>query len=710
MDRQTVAKPFDTVLVANRGEIACRVIRTLRAMGIRSVAVYSDADAGARHVREADAAVRIGTASAADSYLNIDAIIDACVQSGAQAVHPGYGFLAENAEFARALASRVIAFIGPPADAIELMGDKIRAKNQVAGYGVPCVPGIAEPGMGDAELIVAAASVGFPLLIKPSAGGGGKGMHVVESAEDMPAALATARRVAAAAFGDDTLFLERLVRAPRHIEVQILADKAGNVIHLGERECSLQRRHQKVIEEAPSPLLESVPDGAAIRARIGEAACQAARSVRYSGAGTVEFLVSDEDPGQFYFMEMNTRLQVEHPVTEMVTGIDLVEWQLRVAGGEELTVAQSDVVLDGHAVEARVYAEDPARNFLPSVGEVLVLDEDGGHENGERPDGAGTRVRIDSAMLPGLAVTGDYDPMLSKVIAWAPVRGAALDALDRALGNYTLLGLHTNVEYLRLLVNDADVRAGRLDTGLIERKLPGMQFRQAGETELLAAGLQAAGGERPASGGSPWQAGDGWRLGTPAPRRVHLGLPAASSESGLATVSLVQQGDGDQAQLDGGAPHKVGKGPELVLDGVAHHYATALESAPPGGGPRGLWLGDGGWSCRLEILDRETRLQRILAGIQREEGAADPEVRSPMPGTVVSVSVRDGDTVEAGQLLLSVEAMKMEHQLTAALAGTVHVAARVGDLVKAEQLLATIHPNKESETTVKGEEPRHGRL
>ena len=705
-----MANPFDTVLVANRGEIACRVIRTLKAMGIRSVAVYSDADAGARHVREADTAVRIGTASAADSYLNIDAIIDACLQSGAQAVHPGYGFLAENAEFARALGSRGIIFIGPPTDAIELMGDKIRSKNHVAGYGVPCVPGVAEPGMGDGELIAAAPAVGFPLLIKPSAGGGGKGMHVVESAEDMPAALATARRVAAAAFGDDTLFLERLVRTPRHIEVQVLADNAGNVIHLGERECSLQRRHQKVIEEAPSPLLESLPDGAAIRARIGEAACQAARSVRYSGAGTVEFLVSDEDPGHFYFMEMNTRLQVEHPVTEMVTGIDLVEWQVRIAAGEALTVAQADVVLDGHAVEARVYAEDPARNFLPSVGEVLALDERIGLEDGGSGKAAATRVRIDSAMLPGLAVTGDYDPMLAKVIAWGSERGAALDALDRALGKYTLLGLHTNVEYLRLLVNDPDVRAGRLDTGLIERKLPGMQFRQAGETELLAAGLLAAATDQPPSGASPWQAGDGWRLGAPAPRRIHLGLPAGTSETGLATVSLLRQDEGYQAQLDGGAPHKVGGGPELVLDGVAHPYVSALEAAAPGGAARGLWLGDGGWSCRLEVLDRETRLQRVLAAIQREEGAADPEVRSPMPGTVVSVSVHDGDAVEAGQLLLSVEAMKMEHQLTAALAGTVHLTAGTGDLVKADQVLATIHPYEEPHTTPKGEELRHGRL
>ncbi|MFP5366931.1 MAG: acetyl/propionyl/methylcrotonyl-CoA carboxylase subunit alpha, partial [Actinomycetes bacterium] len=334
---------FRTVLVANRGEIACRVIRTLRALGIRSVAVYSDADAGARHVREADTAVRIGPAAATESYLKIEAIIDACRKAGAEAVHPGYGFLSENADFARALDQAGITFIGPGIDALDVMGDKIRSKNHVAGYGVPVVPGVAEPGMTDEQLVAAAAAVGFPLLIKPSAGGGGKGMHVVERAADLPATLATARRVAASAFGDDTLFLERLVSTPRHIEVQVLADHHGNVIHLGERECSLQRRHQKVIEEAPSPLLEAHPEGAAIRARIGEAACNAARSVNYSGAGTVEFLVSDDAPDEFYFMEMNTRLQVEHPVTEMVTGVDLVEWQVRIAAGQELTVRQADV-------------------------------------------------------------------------------------------------------------------------------------------------------------------------------------------------------------------------------------------------------------------------------------------------------------------------------------------------------------------------------
>ena len=340
-------------MVANRGEIAVRVIRTLRAMGIRSVAVFSDADAGARHVAEADVAV--GSARPrAESYLNIDAVVAAARRTGAQAVHPGYGFLSENAEFAAALEAAGIAFIGPPVGAIQTMGDKIAAKAAVSAFGVPVVPGIARPGLTDADLIAAAGEVGYPVLVKPSAGGGGKGMRVVHEPSELAAALTSARREAGAAFGDDTLFLERFVLNPRHIEVQVLADGYGNVVHLGERECSLQRRHQKVIEEAPSPLLD-----AATRARIGAAACDTARSVDYTGAGTVEFIVSADRPDEFFFMEMNTRLQVEHPVTEMVTGIDLVERQVRIAAGEKLPIAQDDVVMTGHAIEARVYAEDP---------------------------------------------------------------------------------------------------------------------------------------------------------------------------------------------------------------------------------------------------------------------------------------------------------------------------------------------------------------
>jgi acetyl-CoA/propionyl-CoA carboxylase biotin carboxyl carrier protein len=359
---------FDTVLVANRGEIAVRVIRTLRRLGIRSVAVYSDPDAGARHVIEADTAVRLGPAAARESYLDGARVLDAAVRTGSQAIHPGYGFLSENAEFAAACQRAGVVFLGPPARAIEVMGDKITAKNAVAAFGVPVVPGVAKPGLTEDDLVAAAEEVGYPVLVKPSAGGGGKGMRLVEDPARLCEALVSARREAASAFGDDTLFLERFVLRPRHIEVQVLADGHGNVVHLGERECSLQRRHQKVIEEAPSALLD-----AATRARIGAAACDTARSVDYVGVGTVEFIVSAERPDEFFFMEMNTRLQVEHPVTEAVTGLDLVEWQLRVAAGEKLTFTQDDVELNGHAIEARVYAEDPARGFLPTGGRVLQV-------------------------------------------------------------------------------------------------------------------------------------------------------------------------------------------------------------------------------------------------------------------------------------------------------------------------------------------------
>ncbi|MDI2036977.1 biotin carboxylase N-terminal domain-containing protein [Paenarthrobacter nitroguajacolicus] len=703
--QRPAAQPFTAVLVANRGEIACRVIRTLKAMGIRSVAVYSDADRNARHVALADTAVAIGGTAPSESYLKIDAVIDACRRSGAQAVHPGYGFLSENVEFAKALDAAGITFIGPGIGAIEVMGDKIRSKNHVMAYDVPCVPGIAKPGLTDQQLIEAAPGVGFPLLIKPSAGGGGKGMHVVERLEDMASVLQTARRVAASAFGDDTLFLERLIRAPRHIEVQVLADNHGNVIHLGERECSLQRRHQKVIEEAPSALFESMPDGAVQRERIGEAACNAARSVNYSGAGTVEFLVSDENPGEFFFMEMNTRLQVEHPVTEMVTGIDLVDWQVRIAAGEVLTVAQSDVVLNGHAVEARVYAEVPERNFMPSMGRVVALAEHGTPDPGiSGQQLAPLNVRIDSAMQDGLEITGDYDPMLAKVVSWGENRAAALDTLDAALGRYTLLGLDTNVEYLRLLINDPEVRAGHLDTGLIERKLPSMEFRHVGTRELVAAALTLWVDRKGAAlAGDAWSAPDAWRVGAPGAWTATFGVPGG----GAATVSITEHTGFVTASVDGGAPADVrmaGRSADsIVLEFDGGLVTFAVGVVPRGhGGISELFLGNNGWSCRLEVLDRAERLRRMLAGIQRVDGAADPEVRSPMPGTVVSVSVNDGDSVEEGQVLLAVEAMKMEHQLVASVAGRVHLTSKTGDLVKADQVLATIHVADAAEETAHG--------
>ncbi|QIV86954.1 biotin carboxylase N-terminal domain-containing protein [Glutamicibacter mishrai] len=663
---------FDTVLVANRGEIAVRIIRTLRTLGITSVAVYSDADAAALHVSLADTAVRLGGAPAAESYLDIEAVIKACKASGAQAVHPGYGFLSENVDFARALEDAGIVFIGPPVHSINLMGDKIRSKNHVQSHQVPVVPGIAEPELSDEQLLAASARVGFPLLIKPSAGGGGKGMFAVDSAQQLPEALASARRTALKAFGDDTLFLERLVRNPRHIEVQILADAHGNTVHLGERECSLQRRHQKVIEEAPAPLFENLEHGAQIRERMGAAAVAAAQSVGYVGAGTVEFLVSDQTPDEFFFMEMNTRLQVEHPVTEEVVRVrgqklDLVDWQVRIAAGQPLDFTQGEVALHGHAVEARLYAEDPSANFLPSIGTILAVRE---------PDG----VRVDSSLRDGLEISAHYDPMLSKLIAWAQDRSAALARLDRALEQNVVLGVLTNGEYLRLLLADEDVAAGRLDTNLIERKMGEFSFRAVGPRELaLAAHLEYQ--SLPASI-TPWGARDGWRAGQHRPITQHFDdghqivettlLPTA--EGSLITVA------GEQFIVK-----TVDAGLEINEERSTAKHALAADGS--------WWFSDHGWSAAVRKLSRENVLEQKLASRASQSGVHSPDVLSPMPGTVISVQVSDGQQVVAGQLLAIVEAMKMEHQLLAPADGIVRLAAlNPGDTVKAKQVIATVEP------------------
>lgn len=494
---------FDTVLVANRGEIAVRVIRTLRELGVRSVAVFSDADADARHVREADTAVRIGPPPASESYLNVAALLEAARRTGAQAVHPGYGFLAENAAFAAACAEAGLTFIGPPASAISLMGDKIRAKETVSAAGVPVVPGSSGSGLTDAQLESAAREIGTPVLLKPSAGGGGKGMRLVRDAEVLAEEIAAARREARSSFGDDTLLVERWIDRPRHIEIQVLADAHGNVIHLGERECSLQRRHQKIIEEAPSVLL--TPE---TRAAMGEAAVQAARSCGYVGAGTVEFIVPGNDPASYYFMEMNTRLQVEHPVTELITGLDLVEWQLRVASGEQLPYAQKDITLTGWAVEARVCAEDPSRGFLPSGGTVLALRE---------PQGDG--VRTDSGLSEGVPVGSLYDPMLSKVIAYGPDRASAIRKLRAALADTVILGVPTNAGFLRRLLAHPDVISGNLDTGLVEREAEGLvPDGVPDEVYAAAAAVRREALEpRPDAGGwtDPFSVPSGWRTGVP---------------------------------------------------------------------------------------------------------------------------------------------------------------------------------------------------
>ena len=645
---------FDTVLVANRGEIARRVIRTLRRLGIRSIAVYSDADADAPHVREADAAYRIGPAAAAQSYLDGAAIIAAATDAGAQAIHPGYGFLSENADFAAACAEAGIVFVGPGRRALDVMGDKIRSKAHVTASGVPVVPGIDATGLTDDEIGTAAAGVGYPLLIKPSAGGGGKGMQVVRAAAELPEALATARRVASAAFGDDTLLLERLIERPRHIEVQVMADAHDDVIHLGERECTLQRRHQKVIEEAPSPVID-----ATTRARLGAAACAAAASVEYLGAGTVEFLVAAERPEEFFFIEMNTRLQVEHPVTELVTGLDLVELQLRVAAGEPLGIAQEDVRLTGHAIEARVYAETPSRGFLPATGPVLAWTPAPG-------------VRTDSAVESGSTVTSDYDPMIAKVIALGADRAAALAALDEALAHTVLLGVDTNIAFLRALMADAAVQAGDLDTGLIDRLPPFADPAPSALALDAAASVAAAATDAAASSASSlWGSRSGWRLGAAAHRaRLHF-------------------------QDDGGRIHAIsapGGGSGRFGRADAAEGATATVEAD---GDGALWVHADGAAHRLRPVSRRGALERRLADEAGPAAAAHPELRAPMPGAVVAVHVSDGARVEAGERIVTIEAMKMEHPVTAPHAGVASVAVAIGEQVRRDQILARVHAEHE---------------
>ncbi len=660
---------FETVLVANRGEIAVRVIRSLRELGIRSVAVYSDADADARHVREADTAVRIGPAEAAKSYLSIPAIVAAAKETGAQAVHPGYGFLAENTAFARACEEAGLVFIGPPPEAIDKMGDKIRAKATVSAAGVPVVPGASDVDIPEGGFAAAAARVGYPLLLKPSAGGGGKGMRLVHEESELDAAIESARREAKGSFGDDTLLMERFVTTPRHIEIQVLADQHGTVLHLGERECSLQRRHQKIIEEAPSVLLDE-----ATRAKMGAAAAEAARSVGYVGAGTVEFIMSAHNPDEFFFMEMNTRLQVEHPVTEMVTGLDLVSWQVRVAAGEPLTLKQEDVRLDGHAVEARVYAEDPARGFIPTGGTVLAVHE---------PSGDG--VRVDSWMTRGAVIGSNYDPMLAKIIAYGPDRASALQKLDRALADTALLGLGTNVAFLRGLLADDDVRAGRLDTELVDRRLSELVSSDVPPEFFVAAAMDRLLSLQPSGAVvDPWDVPNGWRLSGPG--GVTFRLRAGEFQA----VVRVEGTPADASvTVDDAEPVRVSARREGDLLEVRR--ADGLERYRFADGPdRTVWLAREGRS--FAFADQEVSLAA------RGEAAGAGPVKSPMPGTVLVVKVAEGDVVSAGVPLLVVEAMKMEHTVTAPIDGVVsELSVRAGQQVALDETLAVVSAAEEKQ-------------
>ncbi len=657
---------FETVLVANRGEIAVRIMRTLRALGIRSVAVYSDADVDARHVRTADVARRLGPAAPSQSYLDIDRVIEACLSSGAQALHPGYGFLSESTALAAACAAAGIVFVGPPASAIEAMGDKIRAKDTVSARGVRVVPGVSGVGLTDSELAERAAGIGLPVLIKPSAGGGGKGMRLVTSIDMLDAEIASAKREALGAFGDDTLLVERFVECPRHIEVQVLADSHGNVVHLGERECSLQRRHQKVIEEAPSPFLSQSD-----REAIGAQAVAAALACGYVNAGTVEFIVSGDRPDEPFFMEMNTRLQVEHPVTEAVWGVDLVELQLRIADGERLPFAQADLHPTGHAFEARVYAEDASRGFLPTGGRVLAL-----HEPTDRPN-----VRVDSSLVVGTEVGSNYDPMLSKIIAWGPDRDAARRTLDAALAATSVLGVTTNVEFLRTVLADPDVIRGVMNTALVERIAAAAPAPTTPVAALAAAAFMSLYGRTGTGSGNGGAWGDrgGWRIGEaawtqwtavdgngqPVELRVRSTDVGYEVFDGLTVIPARFWLQDGRMQLDLGDT-------TTVFSAVVSRSTT--------------WVGSAGKSFSL------TRPALVAPGAAKiSEGGAS--ITSPMPGTVVAVLVAQGDLVLAGQPAVVVEAMKMEHTLSAAIDGVVgDVLVNVGDRVALNQLLAVLEP------------------
>ncbi|GAA3735541.1 ATP-binding protein [Salinactinospora qingdaonensis] len=676
------------VLVANRGEIAVRVMRTLRRLGMGSVAIYGDGDATARHVRAADTAVRVGGAELADSYLNGPAIIAAARASGASLIHPGYGFLSENAAFARACAAAGIGFVGPPPEAIEAMGDKIGAKSTVAAAGVPLLPGFTErPGhpMTDAELAEAAAEIGYPLLVKPSAGGGGKGMRLVHEPGDLTAAVAAARREALAAFGDATLLVERFVSRPRHIELQVLADAYGGVVHLGERECSLQRRHQKIVEEAPSPLLTPTQ-----RAAMGEAAVAAAKACGYVGAGTVEFIVAttaEAAEPEYAFLEMNTRLQVEHPVTEAVAsvagrrGIDLVELQLRVALGEPLPFCQTDLDIEGHAVEARIYAEDPARGFLPTGGPVLLLGE-----------ADGTEARVDSGISEGTDITSAYDPMLAKVITWAPDRAGALDRMDTALARYTLLGCDSNVAFLRRLLCHPEVRDGRLSTDLTERL---RRELSAADSEIPEEVYAAAALDRQLAlepvnpSADRFDIPDNWRVGSNAWTlwRLHASGHAPLAVRVRRATAATSPEDTYEVQVGEAPPRGAGarrgdgdRSLTVSYAGRVVRYARALDGDT-------LWLGHAGATWHL-------REEAVLTPMGDAETAEDGTLRSPMPGTVLSVAVQRGDRVTRGTAVLVIEAMKMEHAVSAPVDGVVtRIDVDTGQTVGMDAVLAVITPD-----------------
>ncbi|HTS53190.1 MAG TPA: acetyl/propionyl/methylcrotonyl-CoA carboxylase subunit alpha [Burkholderiales bacterium] len=663
---------FDKILIANRGEIACRVARTARRLGIRTVAVYSEADAAALHVATCDEAYLIGPAPARASYLRADRIVEVARACGAQAIHPGYGFLSENADFARDCTQAGMVFVGPPASAIRVMGSKGAAKDVMARAGVPLVPGYHGDAQDPDALAREAEKIGYPLLIKASAGGGGKGMRVVQSGAQFKDALAGAKREAAAGFGDDRVLLEQYVSRPRHIELQVFADSHGNLVHLFERDCSVQRRHQKVVEEAPAPGLS-----AARRRQMASAALAAARAVGYVNAGTVEFIV--DEAGHFYFMEMNTRLQVEHAVTELITGLDLVEWQLRVAAGEPLPLTQKQLAITGHAIEARIYAEDPARGFLPAAGRIVHL----------RLPPASTQVRVDTGVQEGDEVGVHYDPMIAKLICWDVDRPAALRRLHAALADCEVAGPATNLALLSgLSAHPAFAAADReptlLDTSLIERyraqlipeavPAPDRVLAVAVLSELMRIDEEALIAAR-ASGDpcSPWNLRDGWRLNQDNHHTFAFG-------DGTLEVSVTA--------------HYRRNGLELELPGA--RLVARAERLPDGG----LVAELGGERVRATVVRKGSELTVFAGGLTHRlqvrefEAVQDEEaggrLTAPMPGSVIEVLVKEGESVERGRALMIIEAMKMEHTIVAPVAGRVaQVRFAPGEQVKeGDQLIA----------------------
>ena len=637
---------IESLLIANRGEIACRIIRSARMLGIRTIAVYSDADARARHVELADEAIRIGPAPPRDSYLSIPAILAAAHATGARAIHPGYGFLSENAEFAQACADAGIAFVGPPAAVIRSMGSKSAAKAQMHQNGVPVLPGYHGADQSIDVLVREGARVGFPLIVKPSGGGGGKGMQIVSEATQLRGALEAARRIAERSFGDATLLLERYLPAPRHVEVQILADAHGQTLHLFDRDCSVQRRHQKLIEEAPAP---GIPDDA--RARLHEAAITVARSIGYVSAGTVEFLYAD---GEFWFMEMNTRLQVEHPVTEAITGLDLVEWQLRIAAGEQLPFTQAQVLARGCAVEARVCAEDPASDFAPSAGllEHLVWPQ------------TGEGMRVDAGFAQGGEVPADYDSLLAKVIAWAPERPAAVARLADALDEIRAVGVTTNANWLARALRSDSFRAGAVSTRFLIDEAAALRepvedpARRHLAASVAAAVLDADDRRVPAAAASPWRHCDAFRVGLPALRRVSLKMATSLLEVTVrhdaSTGELIATCEDRMERL---CWQPLRAGVARVAAGARQHRVEWRRL----GFALHLWLDGTYWRFVQPDPNAGAAADHAVAG----------ELTARLPGTVTRVLVAAGDEVEEGQPLLVIEAMKMEHTIRAPYAGRV---------------------------------------